>query len=382
MEKFAFIIHPINLKDVERFETGAKGRSTDLVLKVLEWTPPFKVSHVTGIKSKTGKEAEGWFVACPLVPEQFLKLDTKFTTEKIVRAGQLSEKLGAKIVGLGAFTAIAGDAGITVSKNLNIATTTGNSYTVYSAIEGAREGARLMGIDINHALVAVVGATGSIGQVCAEILADIAPRVSLIARNIKKLSQLKERIEKKSKAQVSINPDVTEAIKEADVVITVTSSLDVVVDPYAIKSGAVVCDVARPRDVSAEVAKVRDDVLVIDGGAIKVPGEPEFNYDFGFPRGMAYACMAETMILALEGRYEDFSIGKDLQLNRVIEIGKLAQKHGFELTGMRSFERALTPDKISQVRNKAENNLNKSKTQQESKEPVSPKPYPGTHYSY
>ena len=43
---------------------------------------------------------------------------------------QKAEKLGAKIVGLGAFTAVVGDAGITVARNLNIPVTTGNSYTV------------------------------------------------------------------------------------------------------------------------------------------------------------------------------------------------------------------------------------------------------------
>jgi predicted amino acid dehydrogenase len=42
--------------------------------------------------------------------------------------------------------------------------------------------------------------------------------------------------------------------------------------PNTCSPGSVVCDVARPRDVSAMVAAVRDDILVIDGGMVDVPG--------------------------------------------------------------------------------------------------------------
>ena len=49
-----------------------------------------------------------------------------------------------------------------------------------------------------------------------------------------------------------------------------------------------------------QVEKSRDDVLVIDGGMVEVPGKVDFHFDFGFPPGKAYACMAETMILVLE----------------------------------------------------------------------------------
>ena len=91
-------------------------------------------------------------------------------------------------------------------------------------------------------------------------------------------------------------------------------------------------------------------MLVIEGGVVAVPGDVSFNFDFGFPPKMAYACMAETMILALEGRAEDYSLGGDLGIERVREIQKLAQKHGFELAGFRSFERTVEQDTIDRVR--------------------------------
>ena len=94
--------------------------------------------------------------------------------------------------------------------------------------------------------------------------------------------------------------DLKQALNKADVVLTVTGSATPIIEPEDLKPGAVVCDVARPRDVSQQVAQARPDVLVIEGGVVQVPGLVNFGFDFGFPPGTSFACMAETMILALE----------------------------------------------------------------------------------
>ncbi|EAX47225.1 dehydrogenase-like [Thermosinus carboxydivorans Nor1] len=81
-----------------------------------------------------------------------------------------------------------------------------------------------------------------------------------------------------------------------------------------------------------------------------MPGDVNFGLNFGFPPKTAYACMAETMILALEGRYENFTLGRDLTVKQVEIIEQLARKHGFKLAGFRSFERALTPEEIAAIK--------------------------------
>ena len=139
-------------------------------------------------------------------------------------------------------------------------------------------------------------------------------------------------------------------LRDADVVVTVTSADTAVIFPEHLKSGSVVCDVSRPRDVSTRVAQDRPDVLVIEGGVVKVPGPVDFHFDFGFPKGTAYACMSETMILALEESKESFTIGKDVSVEQVEEMGRLADKHGFSLAGFRSFERAVEQSTIERVR--------------------------------
>ena len=98
---------------------------------------------------------------------------------------------------------------------------------------------------------------------------------------------------------------------------------------------------------------LRDDVLVIEGGIVDVPGEADFGFNFGFPPRTSYACMAETMLLALEKRFESFTLGRDLSVEQVDEITRLAEKHGFKLSGFRSFERPVTAEEIANIRRNA-----------------------------
>jgi hypothetical protein len=54
--------------------------------------------------------------------------------------------------------------------------------------------------------------------------------------------------------------------------------------------------------------------------------------------------------LALEQRYESYTIGKEIELSQVVTIDKIATKHGFKLGGFRSFEQAVTEADIANVK--------------------------------
>jgi predicted amino acid dehydrogenase len=175
----------------------------------------------------------------------------------------------------------------------------------------------------------------------------------MAARSLDKLEHLADRIRGEAGLSPQVTTDIATACREADIVVAVTSATGTIVEPEWLKPGAIVCDVARPRNVSRRVAEVRKDVLVFEGGVVEVPGDVDFGLDFGFPAKTAYACMAETMILALEGRYENFTLGRDLSVEQVDEISRLAARHGFRLAGLRSFERAVTRGWIQQVKENA-----------------------------
>jgi predicted amino acid dehydrogenase len=351
---FAFIIHPIDPKrDVSRkFPLLGKTLTERQIHFFSTFFPPVYISEIEGIVSrKSGNKLTGWFVACPYTPTRMMQLPPRVVYQKIVQTGKMAERLGARILGLGAFTSVVGDAGVTIAKGLDIPVTTGDSYTIAIAVEAMREAARQMDIPLHEAHAAVVGATGAIGSVCAEMLARDVAELWLIGRQPDRLETVRERAEgHKARLHTATNLD---SLKQADLILAVTSSLNAIIEPQHIKPGAVVCDVARPRDVSREVVARRDDVLVIEGGMVRVPGPVDFHFDFGFPPGMAYACMAETMALAMEGRYESFTLGKQITVEQVEEIAGIATKHGFSLGGFRSFEREVTGEHIARVRERA-----------------------------
>ena len=315
--------------------------------------PPLYISEVVGIRSAdTGRELRGWLLAVPFTPPTMLSLPVETVYRKIVATGHKAEKLGARILGLGAYTSVVGDAGQTIADRLDIPVTNGDSYTVVIAVDAIREAARMMGSALSGAKVAVVGATGTIGKTCAQMLAAESAELVLVGRRQAALDAVRELCQG-ARVQTSVEMS---AIYDADLILTVTSAVHAVIEPQHLKPGAVVCDVARPRDVSAQVAAERDDVLVIEGGMVEVPGPVNFNFDFGFPPGKAYACMAETMALALEGRYEDYTVSKDIAIEQVHEIAEIAHRHGFRLSGFRSFGHEVSAASIDDVRERAAHN--------------------------
>ncbi len=355
-DTFAFIIHPIDpKKDVSRKWPWLGKVLTQRQVDFLSlFFPPVYISEITGIRSaSTGKTLRGWFVACPFTPQRMMTLPVQRVYDKVIATGRMAERLGARMLGLGAYTSVVGDAGVTIAKALDVPVTTGDAYTIDMAVQAVRQAAREMDIQLHEASAAVVGATGTIGSVCAELLAEEVADLTLVGRRPDALEEVRERCQAGARARLHTSTDL-DSLYQADLVLTVTSAIHALIEPQHLKPGAVVCDVARPRDVSKQVAAQRDDVLVIEGGMVEVPGEVDFHFDFGFPPRMAYACMAETMALALEGRYEDYSLGKRISREQVREISAIAGRHGFRLGYFRSFERGpVTPEHIARVRERA-----------------------------
>lgn len=358
MHSFSFIIHPLELRRDAARKYPILGFFPEPVIEqiALRMKPKY-MSHITGIESKTGERAEGHFIGCPLSARQLLTVTPEIAYKSLVEAGKMSADLGARVMGLGAYTSVVGDAGVTIAKRLEgtINVTSGNSYTVFTALEGLLKAAHLMEIEPQHATCAVVGASGSIGAVCAKILSSQVERILLVGRDREKLEALKAEVEGREdcRASVEVATELRSALRESDLVLAVSSAGKELVFPADLKVGAVVCDVARPRDVSKSVVEQRDDVLVIEGGVVKVPGAVEFGFGFGFPAQTAFACMSETMILALEGTYQSYTLGRDLTVEQVVQMGEMAHRHGFELAGFRSFEVAVTDDHIAKVRDNA-----------------------------
>lgn len=354
MGRFAFLLHPVSMADFHRRFGFLKRVPERLVEGAFRLVPPWVGAAITGIESSAGASADGLFVILPWTPRVLMETPWPLTLRRLEQAGRIAEAQGAQILGLGAYTKIAGDRGVSLNQRLRIPVTTGNSYTAATAIEGALLGAERMGIAPRTAAVAIVGATGAIGAACARVLADQVGELVLVARDTARLGALAAEL-RGAGGSLRVERDLKAAVRGADVVICVSSAIDEILAPEDFRPGAVVCDVARPRNVSAALAGARDDVLVMDGGVIAIPGQNmDFGMNFGFPPRTAEACIAETIILALEGRWESFTLGRDISAEQVREISALGRKHGLRVAGFRRFERALTDADIDAIRARAE----------------------------
>jgi predicted amino acid dehydrogenase len=358
VKKFCFVIHPLSLADVARYEPGAKGKGDAIMRKIMEWMPPWAAVHVTGVRAPDGRETEGWFVSASLLPEQMVEMPREEVYERILTAIRIGVDLGAEVAGLGAFTAVVGDGGVTINERSPIPVTTGNSLTIGAGIQSFFRGAREMNIDPASATAVVVGATGSIGGACARLIAPHVKRLVLVARNETRLRKFHEQIAGEVACETTHTTDISAAVRSAQLVLTATSSTRDVIEPEDLQTGAIVCELSLPHDVSRRVALERPDVLVTEGGNMFVPGTPRFErvrergteFDLNLPPRTALACMSETMVLALEDRMEPYTLGRGIELHKVIEMQEMAERCGFTLADMRAFDAAITPDRIAATR--------------------------------
>jgi predicted amino acid dehydrogenase len=350
MGKFACIIHPLDLALATTYEPGLRGKTPALVKRALEWAEPFKVSEISGLQSAAGDEIVGELILCTLLPEQILGLTEGFVMRRIAQACYIAEKNGANIVGLEAYTAIRGKKGAEIAKRIGIPLTTGSNFTVATAIKATDRICDLVGLNLAECTAAVIGATGTLGRLLSILIARRVAQIHLVARAEAPLFKLSNEIRSlNGVVTVKCGSLAAPAIRESDVIVTATNTPSALVSSEDLKPGAIVCDLSRPRNVSSDVYVRRKDVLVLDGGVIQTPGSVNFHFYFGLPVGLVYACMAETMMLALENRYESYSVGGNVTLEKVEEIGRLAKKHGFHLAEPRSFDRPIRQDHLDRI---------------------------------
>jgi hypothetical protein len=72
--------------------------------------------------------------------------------------------------------------------------------------------------------------------------------------------------------------------------------------------------------------------------------------NIGLPKGVVYACLAETIVLALEGRFENYTVGRAIEWAKVHEIYKLGLKHGMQLAAISGVNGVFTDEDIAHVR--------------------------------
>jgi predicted amino acid dehydrogenase len=361
IRRFAFVIHPLSQNYIRKafpIPNSTPKFVMDKVETLAAHMPPMVYCKMESIVSPTGAEAEGWLISVGGTPKEMLTRSPEFTYRRLLHASKIAEKMGAQIMGLGAFTKVVGDAGITVARRSSLPITTGNSYSASGALWAAADAMRRMGlVSINQhnkkvaAKTMVIGASGSIGSVSARLLAMSFDEVYLAGRTLSKLDELKASILKETPdAKVFTTVDYNDVLGDMDMIVTSTSGAGKeILDIMRVKPGCVITDVARPLDLPASDVAKRPDVMVIESGEIDLPTKVKGLKSIGLPPNVIYACLAETIVLALEGRFEVFTVGRDTEWEKVKEIYKLGLKHGMKLAAISGVNGVFTDEMIAKV---------------------------------
>jgi acetylornithine/succinyldiaminopimelate/putrescine aminotransferase/predicted amino acid dehydrogenase len=395
--RFAFIVHMLDGKSLAEFDRSLMrfrpSELEELAGRFEDSAKPFVGSTVL-IESATGRTARGDFIMLPKSTAQLLRLSPEEALEDVAAAVRLGKERGAKIVGLGGYTSVVAQNLRTLLK-VGVSLTTGNSYTVVSAIEAALEASRITAGKLENSRAAIVGGGGSIGSALASLVAERVASLVLVSResdagsmrgryamilarmvrylrrqssegaNLQENTvayglsllpcgaelppngriQLNDGLESRLLHEVRDLPvrwttDLAATAAQSDLIFLATSTPEELLRADMVRPGTVVCDLSRPANVSEELSR-RTDVLVIDGGIVEVPGRRDLGFHFGLAPGLAYACMAETMMLALEHHYEHTSLGRDLDERTLDFLRVLATRHGFKLAELRARLRPL-----------------------------------------
>ncbi len=338
------------------------------------------------ITTATGAQVHLSIIGLPLTGALFEAMmrteERELLLYKIDEAVQLAHKHGCKVVGFGGYTSIV-TLNCTAVAETGLALTSGNAYTAALGIEGALSAAQAQGLILAETPIAVVGAKGNIGSICARVLAEYSPLIRLFGRNAQdeglrevadtlyadawvalqrggpvsglaaalattqtyaRLMQqatppeaigafLRAQVESElgGARWVQLSDQLTD-LADCPVIVSCTNSARPVIYPQHLSRRVVViCDIATPKDVANSVFDAYPHIQILSGGLARLPGAQGLKLQgTRLPVDHVYGCVAETTLLGVSGYAQHFSFG-EMTKQQVDFIRNLAQQQGYQI---------------------------------------------------
>jgi acyl transferase domain-containing protein/acyl-CoA synthetase (AMP-forming)/AMP-acid ligase II/acetylornithine/succinyldiaminopimelate/putrescine aminotransferase/predicted amino acid dehydrogenase len=334
------------------------------------------------VRSATGRsvlvELVGFMINSEMLEQGVREDNLGWLLEQIDEAVESAVKRGASAVGFAGYLSILTHNALRAARP-DVALTTGNALTVATGLELVRAGCRQRGIDLGVARVGVVGAYGNIASTYVRSVAEEATAILLVGRprSQARLHELAALLVEDAWERITSAPEQqlsglsralarTEAVRRrrhedgtgpalyqqllaemgddfpvrvaddlgqltaCQVIFSASSSARPLIYPEHLAPGPVVlCDIAVPPDVAPEVARRRPDVLVISGGAVRLPLDQAPGLcGRHLPPDAVFSCLGETILLGLSDWKGHFSFGP-IRREDVQTIAGLAREHGF-----------------------------------------------------
>jgi predicted amino acid dehydrogenase len=226
---------------------------------------------------------------------------------------------------------VVGNKGEEVQAQSEIPITNGGAYTagtVKSAVPVILRRLGREGVPLSAIQAGVVGANGVVGfRVCYSLLGQVG-RLVMIGRDPERLERSAERLRHRADGTEVVTAVSLDALRECDLIFSATSEPDPVIFPGHVRSGTLIYDLGRPADVDESVNEVPG-VEVVPGGTVRPPGRMVQRLDIHFGRGTIPACLAETIIIALENCPERRTLGENSKTENVEFFVRKAEELGF-----------------------------------------------------
>jgi predicted amino acid dehydrogenase len=220
-----------------------------------------------------------------------------------------------------------------VQARSEIPITNGGAYTagtVKAAVPAMLRRLEADGVSLERVCAGVVGANGVVGfRVCHSLLGHVG-RLVMIGRDAERLERSATRLRHRCESTEVVTATSLEALKECDLVFSATSEPDPLIFPAHVRPGALIYDLGRPADVDESV-KAIPGVEVVAGGTVRPPGRALGRLDIHFGQGAVPACLAETIIIALENCPERCTLGDNTKGENIEYFVEKAEQLGFTI---------------------------------------------------
>lgn len=257
---------------------------------------------------------------------------------KIQEAVNLSASNGAKIISLGGFTSILTNNGLSLIEPPGTRIITGNTLTAASGLEHLEKIIRETLVFNKQNIIAVIGSTGNIGQVIAEMLCvrnDICSELILLSRSEKRSDMIADDLIRQKHAAVKIKSTGNiYDIRDADIVIVCTNTSDPLIFPHHLPGDkpVLISDLSVPSAVDPEVTRMPNVTTIPFSAYVTLPEDNDAVISSYSPPGTLFCCAAEAILLGLE-EFNGSLKGRIIPDN-VKAITDLARKYNlFQKTG-------------------------------------------------
>lgn len=263
--------------------------------------------------------------------------DTTLLLSQLQQALALAHAQGCQVAVLGAQTSVVSSSGQALLAPEGMQLTSGNALTAAITLQRVKEQGISLGLfdpSRPKPRVAIVGALGNIGQALAEaMLTDPAMpmELMLVGRHgsLDRLNALATRLRDLNDQAPILCAQTLEPLSSCDIIIATISAAEPIINAshIAAERPVIVADISEPHAVEEGALSQHPQAQLTHAGMVALPHDEDFMLSAHSPRGYAFACATEGILLGLSPQPQLKLVGA-LDAEAIRVMAQLGREHG------------------------------------------------------